>query len=74
MKRLYDNEFNKSLREKLNHGNNLYNSLKYEDLLILEDKLNSIMISLNEEKIIYNDCFEFWNYFFNSLYNIIYKT
>jgi hypothetical protein len=66
MKRLYDNKFNKSLREKLNNGNNLYNSLKYEDLLILEDKLNSIMISLNEEKIIYNDCFEFWNYFFNS--------
>ena len=78
VKRLYENRINKSLREKLNIGNNLYNSLKYEELLILEDKLNSIMISLNEEKIIYNDCFEFWNYFFNSsLYenlNIFYSN
>jgi hypothetical protein len=47
VKRLYENRINKSLREKLNIGNNLYNSLKYEELLILEDKLNSIMISLN---------------------------
>ena len=40
--------------------------LKYEDLLILEDKLIYIMISLNHDKLIYNECFDYWNFFFNS--------
>ena len=52
-----------------NNKNDLYNSLKYEDLLILDDKLINIEESLNNEKNISNDCFEFWNYFYNnSLY------
>ena len=41
---------------------NLYDTLKYEDLLILEDKLINIMISLDNEKIISNECFDYWNY------------
>ena len=61
-----------------NNKNDLYNSLKYEDLLILDDKLISIEESLKKEQIISNDCFEFWNYFFNnSLYenlNIFYSN
>ena len=53
-----------------NNKNDLYNSLKYEDLLILDDKLINILESLNKEKNISNDCFEFFNYFFNnSLYD-----
>ena len=44
-------------------------SINIEDLLVLEEKLNEILITLNKTKIVYNDCFEFWNYFYNcSLY------
>ena len=75
-KKIKENNINKSLKEKYNY--NLYNSLKYEDLLILENKLDNVLTSLIEEKLIYNKCFEFWNYFFNnSLYenlNIIYSN
>ena len=67
--KIYENKVNKSFKGKIIYSNDLFQSLNYEDLLILEDKLKTIMISLNEEKIISNDCFEFWNYFFNnSLY------
>ena len=67
-----------NVEKNYNNKNNLYNSLKYEDLLILDDKLINIEESLNKEKIIANDCFEFWNYFYNnSLYenlNIFYSN
>ena len=57
-----------------NYQINLYDTLKYEDLLILEDKLINIMISLDNEKIISNECFDYWNYFFNcSFYENINK-
>ena len=42
------------------------NLLQNEDLLIIEDKLTDIMISLNQGNLIYNECFEFWNFFYNS--------
>ena len=52
---------------------NLYD-LKYEDLLILEDKLINIITLLDDEKSIYNECFDYWNFFFNcSLYENINK-
>ena len=72
IKKIYENRINKSMKIKNNfsyNNKNLFDTLKFEDLLILEDKLVNIQYSLNEEKIISNDCFEFWNYFFNnSLY------
>ena len=72
---IYEKKVNKIIN---NNYYNLYNSIKYEDLIILEDKMINIIFSLNQEKIIYNDCFEFLNYFFNnSLYdnlNIIYSN
>ena len=77
--RRYDNnKYNSINIFKQNNNNNnhinLYDSFKYEDLLILEDKLLNIMISLNSEKLISNECFEYWNYFFNcSLYENINK-
>jgi Dullard-like phosphatase family protein len=40
-------------------------SINIEDLLVLEEKLNEISNSLNKTKIMYNECFEFWNYYFN---------
>ena len=50
--------------------NNFYNSsINIEDLLILEEKLSEIITTLNKTKITYNECFEFWNYYYNcSLY------
>ena len=50
-------------------NNKTYSSLNVEDLLILEEKLNEIIKALNNTKMIHNECFEFWNYYFNcSLY------
>ena len=49
--------------------NNNYDSVNIEDLIILQQKLKDIMISLNKNKIICNECFEFWNYYFNSSIN-----
>ena len=56
-----------------NSGNNNYqnilpkksSSINIEDLLVLEEKLNEISTSLNKTKIMHNECFEFWNYYFN---------
>ena len=53
----------------INNNNKNYSSLNIEDLLILEEKLYEVIKSLSNSKIMYNECFEFWNYFFNcSLY------
>ena len=50
-------------------NNNDFSSVNIEDLLILEEKLFEIIKSLNKTKMIHNECFEFWNYYFNcSLY------
>ena len=50
-------------------NNNDLSSVNIEDLLILEEKLFEIIKSLNKTKMIHNECFEFWNYYFNcSLY------
>ena len=61
-KNIYENKGYNSLVIK---NDEFYHYLKYEDLIILEDKLSNIIFKLDEEKIIHNDCFEFWNYFFN---------
>ena len=54
--------------------NNYYSSINIEDLLILEEKLGEIMITLNKTKIVHNECFEFWNYYYNcSLYGLLEK-
>ena len=53
---------------------NVNPSINIEDLLVLEEKLNEIIIILNKTKIMYNECFEFWNYFYNcSLYEYLDK-
>ena len=53
----------------ININNNSPLNIKYEDLLLLEDRLNNIIFSLNEERSISNECFDYWNLFFNcSLY------
>ena len=53
---------------------NDYSSINIEDLLVLEEKLSEIIITLNKTKIVYNECFEFWNYYYNcSLYGCLEK-
>ena len=49
-------------------------SINIEDLLVLEEKLNEISVGLNKTKIMCNECFEFWNYYYNcSLYGSLEK-
>ena len=44
-------------------------SINIEDLMVLEEKLNEIIIALNKSHCMHNECFEFWNYYYNcSLY------
>ena len=44
-------------------------SINIEDLMVLEEKLNEIIIALNKNHCMHNECFEFWNYYYNcSLY------
>ena len=40
-------------------------SINIEDLMVLEEKLNEIIIALNKNHTMHNECFEFWNYYFN---------
>ena len=60
------------------NGNNNIIIFMIEELLVLEDKLSEIIISLNTEKSISNYCFDFWNYFYNSTlfskFDIIFKN
>jgi hypothetical protein len=57
------NDINNSFKRNNNY------SINIEDLLVLEEKLSEIRITLNKSKIMHNECFEFWNYYYNcSLY------
>ena len=40
-------------------------SINIEDLMVLEEKLNEIIITLNKNHSMNNECFEFWNYYYN---------
>ena len=41
-------------------------SINFEDLIILQKNLQQMIISLSKNKPIDNECFEFWNYYYNS--------
>ena len=41
-------------------------SINFEDLIILQEYLREIIILINKNKVIENECFEFWNYYYNS--------
>ena len=56
------------------NNNKNYSSINIEDLLILEEKLYEVIKSLNNNKLMSHECFEFWNYYFNcSLYGRLEK-
>ena len=49
-------------------------SINIEDILVLDEKFSEIYKALNKTKIMYNECFDFWNYYFNcSLYGSLEK-
>jgi len=49
-------------------------SINIEDLLVLDEKFCDIFTALNKTKIMNNECFEFFNYYFNcSLYSSLEK-
>ena len=72
----YNNYYNNN-----NKMNNMVNNQKetsmlfnLEDLMILEERLNDITFSLESNRNIERQCFNFWNYYFNcSLYQILEK-
>ena len=70
---------NMNLNNNFNFNNIIPNpkknsSINIEDLLVLEEKLSEISNALNKTKIMHNECFEFWNYYFNcSLYGSLEK-
>ena len=53
-----------------NDNNNLNNTnvslMNFEDLIILQEYLKQLIISLSKSKSIENECFELWNYYCNS--------
>ena len=64
---------NINLNNNFNYNNMISKTnnsiINIEDLLVLEDKLKEISNVLNKNKIMYNECFEFWNYYFNCSLN-----
>ena len=44
----------------------ILNLLIFEDLLIIEDKLNMVLIALEKGNKTSEECFDLWNYFFSS--------
>ena len=47
--------------------NGLIISINIEDLILLLEKFNNIIFNFNNNKrVVNNECFEFWNYYYNS--------
>ena len=76
---------NNNLNENINKFRNTTNNIlqkpqkrsiifNIEDLIILEERLNAVILALETNDNIENKCFNFWNYYFNcSLYNLLEK-
>jgi Dullard-like phosphatase family protein len=59
----YSSPNNKSQNKSIK---NYHFSINFEELMILGEKLFEIVKSLINNKKMANECFEFWNYFYNS--------
>ena len=67
---------NSNIKNNLADINQKENSMMFnlEDLMVLEERLNDISLSLQSNNNIENKCFNFWNYYYNcSLYKILEK-
>ncbi len=72
----YSNNKNYNNLNNLNNSNNQSSlSINLEDLMILEEKLNDIINAVIANKNLSNECFEWWNYYYNcSLFGKIEKV
>ena len=61
-KSLFNSNSNVNIKQNKNKQNT---SINIEDLLILEEKINEIIIALNQNRAMHYECFEFWNYYYN---------
>ena len=62
----YNNNDNYGTNNYLNtHQTERNTSINIEDLMVLEEKLNEIITALNKNHVMHNECFEFWNYYYN---------
>ena len=70
-----DNYYNNKYNFNKNNIKNNEISINIENILSLEEKLNEIIFFLKERKNVKDQCYDFWNYFYNcSLYQKIEKT
>ena len=77
----YNNIANNNVNRIRNTTNNILQKpqkksiiFNIEDLIILEERLNDVILALETNDNIENKCFNFWNYYFNcSLYNLLEK-
>ena len=60
-----DNYINNNTTPTYNPDYEKNTSINIEDLMVLEEKFNEIILALNKNHIIHNECFEFWNYYYN---------
>ena len=56
---------NDSLYYFPNNNQSISPSINIEDIIILQEKLKDIILALNKGKTMANECFEFWNFYFN---------
>ena len=72
LQNLFQYNFNSnynSINNEVNNNNSLISnslSINFEDLIILQKYLHEMIFSLSSHKPIHNECFEFWNYYYNS--------
>ena len=63
---IINNSFlNNKIQSPINSNTQSSLSINLEDLMILEEKLTEIINALNTNKYMSNECFEWWNYYFN---------
>ena len=67
LQNLFQYNFKTNNNNKMNNNSSLNSfSINFEDLIILQNYLQEMIISLSKNKPIQNECFEFWNYYYNS--------
>ena len=67
LQNLFQYNFKTNNNNKMNNNSSLNSfSINFEDLIILQNYYQEMIISLSKNKPIQNECFEFWNYYYNS--------
>jgi hypothetical protein len=70
-----ETEYNGQFQNNFNNNNAFYSTQSYrkpsnyvinlEDIMLLEEKLNDIICNISENRPVINECFEWWNFYFN---------